>query len=324
MNKIIVTGGAGYIGSHTCKLLRQKGYDPITIDNLSTGHSSFVKWGELIKLDIRETDKLMELLKKINPIAIIHFAASSDVGESMVNPTKYYHNNVAGTISLLEAMQSNGLQNIVFSSSCAIYGVPSSDKIKEDSTLNPISPYGNSKLIIEKILIDLSKLKKINFYSLRYFNAAGADDDLEIGELHDPETHLIPLAIKSGFNKDYILKIFGSDFNTPDGTAIRDYIHVNDLAEAHYLSLENLLNKKKSDFINLGNGVGFSVLEIIHILRKQGINIKYEIQNKRDGDPPKLLADNTKAAEVLNWAPSYDIKKTLFSAHSWYKKINSI
>ena len=244
MNKIIVTGGAGYIGSHTCKLLKQKGYDPITIDNLSTGHSSFVKWGELIKLDIKETDKLMELLKKINPIAIIHFAASSDVGESMVKPSKYYHNNVAGTISLLEAMQSNGLQNIVFSSSCAIYGIPSSDKIKEDSILNPISPYGNSKLIIEKILIDLSKLKKINFYSLRYFNAAGADDDLEIGELHDPETHLIPLAIKSGFNKDYILKIFGSDFNTPDGTAIRDYIHVNDLAEAHYLSLENLLNKK--------------------------------------------------------------------------------
>ena len=162
----------------------------------------------------------MEILKKINPIAIIHFAASSDVGESMVNPTKYYHNNVAGTISLLEAMQSNGLQNIVFSSSCAIYGIPSSDKIKEDSILNPISPYGNSKLIIEKILIDLSKLKKMNFYSLRYFNAAGADDDLEIGELHDPETHLIPLAIKSGFNKDYILKIFGSDFNTPDGTAI--------------------------------------------------------------------------------------------------------
>ena len=324
MNKIIVTGGAGYIGSHTCKLLRQKGYDPITIDNLSTGHSSFVKWGELIKLDIKETDKLMELLKKINPIAIIHFAASSDVGESMVNPTKYYQNNVAGTISLLEAMQSNGLQNIVFSSSCAIYGIPSSDKIKEDSILNPISPYGNSKLIIEKILIDLSKLKKINFYSLRYFNAAGADDDLEIGELHDPETHLIPLAIKSGFNKDYILKIFGSDFNTPDGTAIRDYIHVNDLAEAHYLSLENLLNEKKSDFINLGNGVGFSVMEIIDILRKQGIKIKYETHNKRDGDPPKLLADNTKAAEVLNWAPSYDIEKTLFSAHSWYKKINSI
>ena len=324
MNKIIVTGGAGYIGSHTCKLLKQKGYDPITIDNLSTGHSSFVKWGELIKLDIKETDKLMELLKKINPIAIIHFAASSDVGESMVKPSKYYHNNVAGTISLLEAMQSNGLQNIVFSSSCAIYGIPSSDKIKEDSILNPISPYGNSKLIIEKILIDLSKLKKMNFYSLRYFNAAGADDDLEIGELHDPETHLIPLAIKSGFNKDYILKIFGSDFNTPDGTAIRDYIHVNDLAEAHYLSLENLLNKKKSDFINLGSGVGFSVLEIIDILRNQGINIKYEIQNKRDGDPPKLLADITKAAEVLNWAPSYDIEKTLFSAHSWYKKINSI
>ena len=304
--------------------MRQKGYDPITIDNLSTGHSSFVKWGELIKLDIKETDKLMELLKKINPIAIIHFAASSDVGESMVKPSKYYHNNVVGTISLLEAMQSNGLQNIVFSSSCAIYGIPSSDKIKEDSILSPISPYGNSKLIIEKILIDLSKLKKINFYSLRYFNAAGADDDLEIGELHDPETHLIPLAIKSGFNKDYILKIFGSDFNTPDGTAIRDYIHVNDLAEAHYLSLENLLNKKKSDFINLGNGVGFSVLEIIDILRNQGINIKYEIQNKRDGDPPKLLADITKAAAVLNWAPSYDIEKTLFSAHSWYKKINSI
>ena len=324
MNKIIVTGGAGYIGSHTCKLLKQKGYDPITIDNLSTGHSSFVKWGELIKLDIKETDKLMEILKKINPIAIIHFAASSDVGESMVNPTKYYHNNVAGTISLLEAMQSNGLQNIVFSSSCAIYGIPSSDKIEEDSIQNPISPYGNSKLIIEKILIDLSKLKKMNFYSLRYFNAAGADDDLEIGELHDPETHLIPLAIKSGFNKDYILKIFGSDFNTPDGTAIRDYVHVNDLAEAHYLSLENLLNKKKSDFINLGSGVGFSVLEIIDILRKQGINIKCEIQNKRDGDPPKLLADNTKAAEVLNWAPSYDIEKTLFSAQSWYKRINSI
>lgn len=324
MNKIIVTGGAGYIGSHTCKLLKQKGYDPITIDNLSTGHSSFVKWGELIKLDIKETDKLIDILKKINPAAIIHFAASSYVGESMVNPTKYYHNNVAGTISLLEAMQNNGLKNIVFSSTCAIYGIPFSNKIKENSIQKPISPYGNSKLIIEKILNDLSRLKKINFYSLRYFNAAGADDELEIGELHDPETHLIPLAIKSGFDKNYILKVFGNDFDTPDGTAIRDYVHVNDLALAHYLSLENLINKKQSDFINLGSGTGFSVLEVIDILKKQGVNIKYKMQNRRDGDPPKLLADITKASKVLDWTPSYDIEKTLLSSHNWYKKINRL
>lgn len=324
MNKIIVTGGAGYIGSHTCKLLKQKGYDPITIDNLSTGYSSFVKWGEFIMLDINETDKLTKILNKIKPIAVIHFAASSCVGESMDNPTKYYYNNVSGTISLLKAMQNVGLLNIVFSSSCAIYGIPSFNKIKEDSTQNPISPYGNSKLIIEKILIDLSKLKKIKFYSLRYFNAAGADDDLEIGELHDPETHLIPLAIKSGFDKNYILKIFGNDFDTPDGTAIRDYVHVNDLAKAHFLSLENLLNKKKSNFINLGNGVGFSVLQIIDILKKQGINIKHEIQKKREGDPPKLLADISKAKEVLNWAPSYDIETILISAHRWYKKNNGL
>ena len=186
---------------------------------------------------------------------------------------------------------------IWFSSSCAIYGIPDENKITENTMQKPINPYGNSKLLIEKVLNDLFVLKKINFYSLRYFNAAGADDDLEVGELHDPETHLIPLALKSGYEKGYVLKVFGDDYDTPDGSAIRDYIHVNDLAMAHYLSLENLLIKNNSDFINLGSGIGHSVFDIINILKNLGINIKFEIHGKRKGDPPQLLADISKGQE---------------------------
>ena len=324
MKKIVVTGGAGYIGSHTCKLLKKKGFDPITIDNLSTGHRNFVKWGDLVECDITDTIKLTNVFKKIKPIAIIHFAASSYVGESMIDPVKYYYNNLSGTISLIEAMQRTSVFKIVFSSSCATYGIPSTDKISENSFQNPINPYGKSKLLIEKVLNDLSILKKINFYSLRYFNAAGADDDLEVGELHDPETHLIPLAIKSGYEKGYVLKVFGNDYNTPDGTAIRDYIHVNDLAMAHYLALKNLIIKNNSDFINLGSGIGYSVFDIINILKNSGIDIKYEIHGKRKGDPPKLLADISKAKNVLKWAPIFSIEKILHSANEWYKKINNL
>ena len=324
MKKIIVTGGAGYIGSHTCKLLKKKGFDPITIDNLSTGHPNFVKWGDLVECDITDTTKLTSVLKKIKPVAVIHFAASSLVGESIVDPFKYYYNNLSGTISLIHAMQRSNVYNLVFSSSCAIYGIPDENKITENTMQKPINPYGNSKLLIEKVLNDLFVLKKINFYSLRYFNAAGADDDLEVGELHDPETHLIPLALKSGYEKGYVLKVFGDDYDTPDGSAIRDYIHVNDLAMAHYLSLENLLIKNNSDFINLGSGIGHSVFDIINILKNLGINIKFEIHGKRKGDPPQLLADISKAKKVLNWAPKYTIEKILLSANGWYKKINNL
>ena len=324
MKKIIVTGGAGYIGSHTCKLLKKNGFDPITIDNLSTGHQSFVKWGDFFQCDITNTTKLTSLLKKIKPLAVIHFAASSNVGESMINPVKYYYNNLLGTISLIEAMQKSNVHKLVFSSTCATYGIPATNKITENTLQEPINPYGKSKLLTEKVLKDLSLLKKINFYSLRYFNAAGADDDLEVGELHDPETYLIPLAIKSGYHNSYVLKVFGNDYDTPDGSSIRDYIHVTDLAIAHYLSLENLLLKNNSDFINLGSGIGYSVFDIINNLKNLGIDIKYEIHGKRKGDQPKLVADISKAKRVLNWTPTYTIEKILHSANEWYKKINNL
>ena len=311
MKEIIVTGGAGYIGSHICKLMYKQGYDPITIDNFSTGHPNFVKWGDLIECDITHTIKLTSFFEKIKPIAVIHFAAASNVGESMINTMKYYYNNLLGTISLVEAMQKNNVSKMVFSSTCATYGIHPKGKISENIFQNPVNPY-------------LSLLNKINFYSLRYFNVAGADDDLEIGELRDSETHLIPLAIKSGYEKDYVLKVFGNDYNTPDGTAIRDYIHVSDLAIAHYLSLENLLNEKNSDFINLGSGVGHSVFDIINILKNLGVETNFEIHEKRKGDLGELLADISKAKEVLNWAPTYSIEKILYSANECYKKINSV
>lgn len=321
MTAILVTGGAGYIGSHTCKLLASSGYRPICYDNLSTGYADFVKWGPLEVGDLHDTAKLMSVMKAYQPVAVIHFAARAYVGESVENPFKYYKNNVGGTLSLLEAMRATGVKPIVFSSTCATYGIPDDKTIREDCPQNPINPYGRTKLVIEMMLRDLSSRGEINQISLRYFNAAGADKDGEIGEKHDPETHLIPLAIRAGMG-GRPLSIFGTDFPTPDGTCVRDYIHVEDLASAHLAAVQHLLAGGDSDFFNLGTGRGNSVREIVDALRGLGIPVVANEIGRREGDPAYLVADAAKAKVILKWQPRYmDIKDTLATAIAWHKKI---
>jgi UDP-arabinose 4-epimerase len=320
-SRILVTGGAGYIGSHTSKSLAASGFEPICYDNLSTGHREFVKWGPLEEGNLHDTTLLIKIMQKYKPAAVIHFAASAYVGESVADPFKYYQNNVGGTLSLLEAMQKTNIRKIVFSSSCATYGIPNPnrDLIDEDCPQFPINPYGQSKLMIEKILNDLAKQNKISQISLRYFNAAGADKDGEIGEKHDPETHLIPLAIESAL-KGNLLNIYGTDYPTPDGTAIRDYIHVEDLADAHIKAVEAILLKTKSEFINLGTGKGFSVSEIIRALESLGLHVHFKNMNRREGDPAYLIANANKAMRLLNWKPKYtQIQDILKTAINWHK-----
>ena len=321
MKKILVTGGAGYIGSHTCKILALKGYEPITYDNLSTGHADSVKWGPLITGDLRDTNKIITTIKQYQPLAVIHFAASSYVGESVTNPFKYYQNNVGGSLSLLEAMRSQNVDKIVFSSTCATYGMPDLPLIDESCPQQPINAYGKSKLIIEQILDDLSNQGQLRQISLRYFNAAGDDEDGEIGERHDPETHLIPLAITSALGKTE-LKIFGSDYQTSDGTAVRDYVHVGDIGQAHILALEYLLSGGASNFINLGTGTGYSVKEIISTLQDLGIAVCAKNSARRVGDPAYLVANPTKANNLLKWQPQYnDIRDILKTAIAWHTKM---
>lgn len=320
MNKILVTGGAGYVGSHTCKLLAISGYEPVCYDNLSTGHAEFVKWGPLEVGDLHDTAKLAQVLKTHRPVAVIHFAASAYVGESVTNPFKYYRNNVGGTLSLLEAMRATGVDKIVFSSTCATYGMPNATPISEDCPQYPINSYGQSKLMIERVLSDLSGRGELAQISLRYFNAAGADKDGEIGEKHDPETHLIPLAIRSA-QGGAPLNVFGTDFPTPDGTAVRDYIHVEDLGRAHILALEHLLSGGASNFMNLGTGTGNSVREIVTTLQKLGLPVNAIDAPRRPGDPAFLVADATKAKQLLRWEPTYtNIEEILGTAITWHKR----
>ena len=326
-SRILVTGGAGYIGSHTSKSLAANGFEPICYDNFSTGHREFVKWGPLEVGNLHDTTLLVKIMQKYKPAAVIHFAASAYVGESVADPFKYYQNNVGGTLSLLEAMQKTNIRKIVFSSTCATYGMPNPNPnpnhhlIDEDYPQSPINPYGQSKLMIEKILNDLAKQNKISQISLRYFNAAGASKDGEIGEKHDPETHLIPLAIESAL-KGNLLYIYGSDYPTPDGTAIRDYIHVEDLADAHIRAVETILLKTKSEFINLGTGKGFSVSEIIRALDSLGLHVNFKNTNRREGDPAYLIASANKAMQLLNWKPKYtQIEDILKTAINWHKNL---
>lgn len=319
MKTVLVTGGAGYIGSHTCKLLARNGYNPVVYDNLSTGHREFVKWGDFIEGELNDGQKIRKTLEIYKPNAVIHFAASAYVGESVLNPLKYYVNNVSGTLSLLEAMIDFNIKNIVFSSTCATYGVPDKKRIDENTHQEPINPYGRSKLMVEKILSDLDAINLINYVALRYFNAAGADPDGEIGELHLPETHLIPLAIQSTGNSNK-LKVFGSDFKTADGTAVRDYIHVNDLASAHIKAIEYLDGGAQSTQINLGTGNGTSVQMIIKALENLGIPVNYEYGNRRDGDPAYLVADNEKSSRVLGWSAEYNnIQDIIKTAVNWHR-----
>jgi UDP-arabinose 4-epimerase len=317
-SNILVTGGAGYIGSHVCKELSKNGYCPVTYDNLINGHKTAVKWGPLEKGDILDGDRLRQVLKQYKPSGVVHLAAYAYVGESVVNPGKYYVNNVCGTISLLEAMRSCGVNTIVFSSSCAIYGIPENIPISEKTIPNPVNPYGRSKLIIEKILHDYSDAYGLNFAALRYFNAAGADPEGETGERHNPETHLIPLLFESVIDENKEFKIFGNDYLTADGTCIRDYIHVSDLSSAHVMALKYLFQKDKYHFaINLGTGTGYSIMEMINVVEKiTEKKINHSVSPHRVGDPPILVADPSYAMSLLSWKPQYsEIQKVV--GHAW-------
>ncbi len=319
MKNVLVTGGAGFIGSHAAKALAGAGYRPVTIDNLSTGHAVAVKWGPLHEHDIRDAAALDGLFAAYRPVAVMHFAALSTVGESLTRPTVYYDNNVSGTIALLEAMRRAGCRHIVFSSTCATYGIPDHLPITEETPQAPINPYGRSKLMIEHILRDCDTAHGLRSASLRYFNAAGADPDGEIGEDHDPETHLIPIALQATLGLRPRLEIYGRDYPTPDGTCIRDYIHVSDLAQAHVLALERLLEGGESHALNLGSGTGFSVLEIVSaIARIAGRPVPHVFTARRPGDPARLVAGDGRARSELGWRPRLSaIDRQIGDALQW-------
>jgi len=317
--RVLVTGGAGYIGSHVVKLLGKKGYSVVTVDNLSKGHRDAVLYGELEVLDLGNNGLVRGLIRNFKPDAVMHFAASIEVGESVRNPVKYYKNNTANTLNLLEAMIEEGVSNFIFSSTAAVYGNPEKVPIPEEHPIKPINPYGQSKAFVERMLEDFDRAYGLKFISLRYFNAAGADPKGRIGESHNPETHLIPLILKTAKGERESIKIFGTDYPTPDGTCIRDFIHVEDLAEAHVLALEYLLNGGESEVFNLGYGHGYSVREVIDTAKKvTGVDFKVEEAERRPGDPAVLVADNKKIKEVLGWEPKYeDLEFIVRTAWNW-------
>lgn len=319
---VLVTGGAGYIGSHTSKLLRAAGYMPVVYDNMVNGNEWAVKWGPFEKGDIGDCRRVKEVLEQYNPVAIMHFAAFAYVGESVFDPMKYYDNNIRAGISLLETALDCGVENIVFSSSCATFGVPETDYITENHTQIPINPYGATKLMFERILSDVSNSRTMNYRVLRYFNAAGADPDGEIGEHHSPETHIIPRAIMAALELIDEITILGADYDTPDGTCVRDFVHVCDLAKAHVLALDQLLKNGGADDYNLGNGKGYSVKKVIQTVEKvTGKTIKVSIGDRRLGDPAVLVSSAEKARIELGWVADfpdiYDIIKTAFD---WEKR----
>jgi len=319
---ILVTGGAGYVGAHACKALAKAGYTPFVYDNLSTGHESFVRWGPLIKADIRDHATLREVMLAYDISAVLHFAACAYVGESVINPQKYYDTNVVGTLSLLRAMLETDTSTIVFSSSCAIYGEPEQVPIAEAAPKQPVNPYGASKLMIERVLSDYTRAYGLQSVALRYFNAAGADPECEVGELRDPETHLIPRAIMSiqGYLDDFA--VFGSDYPTPDGTAIRDYIHVADLAEAHVAALRGLQSGRPNGAYNLGTGRGYSVKQVLEgITTETGEVLRAPMGLRREGDPAELIADPSLGQSELGWNPHLsDLQTIVRTAWAWHRR----
>ncbi len=321
MMNVLVTGGAGYIGSHACKALAAAGYNPISYDNMSCGHSWACKWGPLEIGDIGDRNRLNFVIELYKPEAVMHFAASAYVGESIQNPGKYYRNNVGGTLSLLEAVRDHGIDKFVLSSTCATYGTPNIVPISEDHSQHPINPYGASKLMAERMLADFESAHGIRSISLRYFNAAGADASLEIGEVHNPETHLIPLVLDAATGIGPPVTIFGNDYDTPDGTCVRDYIHVSDLADAHLRALDSLKAGADSSAYNLANGKGFSVQEVIEsVERVTGLFVPREIGRRRVGDPSKLIGDSSRIRKELGWQPQYcKIDEIIISAWRWHQ-----
>lgn len=317
MGKILICGGAGYIGAHINKLLNKIGYETVVFDNLSTGHREAVRWGELCVGDMADQKALNDLFEKYSFDAVFHLAAFAYVGESVIDPEKYYYNNVVNTLNLLHAMKEKGINKLIFSSSCATYGEAGNAPITEDSPQKPINPYGATKLMVERILKDFGSAYGLQYVGLRYFNAAGADPDVEIGESHNPETHIIPLVLDTAGGIRSEFEIYGVDYDTPDGSCVRDYIHVMDIASAHMLALEYLNKGEKSDFFNLGNEKGTSVLEVIESARRiTGRDIQTRISNRRSGDPAHLVGSSNKAKTVLGWQPDYEDIDTIV-AHAW-------
>lgn len=320
---ILVVGGAGYIGAHVNKMLHERGYSTVVFDNLINGHREFVKWGEFVLGDLKNIGQIRLCFEKYNIDAVMHLSAFAYVGESVIDPAKYYLNNVSYTLNLLEVMREYKVDKIIFSSTCAIYGMSIQIPMTETHPQSPINPYGRTKLIIEQILSDYNKAYGIKYVNLRYFNAAGADSRAEIGEWHNPETHLIPLVLDVALGRRSEVKIFGTDYHTNDGTCIRDYIHVEDLADAHILALEYLLAGNESDSMNLGIGRGYSVLEVIRTAEKiTGKKIKAVEWQRREGDPPILVSSNEKIKKILNWRPKYiELEDIIKTAWVWHQKL---
>jgi UDP-arabinose 4-epimerase len=319
---VLVTGGAGYIGSHACKALAAGGYLPIAYDNLVHGHRWAVQWGPLEIGDINDRSRVESVLAEYRPVAAMHFAAYANVGESVRSPLEYYWNNVVGTLNLLSVLRDNGVDKFVFSSSCATYGHPRSELISEDHPQLPVSPYGQSKLMIESVLRDLNVAYGLRSFSLRYFNAAGADRGAEIGELHEPETHLIPLALDAASGAGPRLTVYGANYETHDGTCVRDYVHVQDLADAHLIALRALDNGAAASMYNLGTGRGYSVLQVIEAVeRVTGMRVAYRLGERRAGDPASLVADASRFATEYSWAPRHsDLDTIVRSAWQWRQK----
>ncbi len=329
--KVLITGGAGYIGSHMVRIALQRGFEVVVYDNLSRGNRDAVIGAPLEVGDLHDKKTLDAVFTKHKPDAVMHFAALAYVGESVDEPGMYYHNNVSGTQALIDCMREHGVNKLVFSSTCATYGIPDSLPITEDTPQNPINPYGQSKLMVEQILKDYAVAFNFRSIALRYFNAAGCAEDGSLGERHDPETHLLPLILfeaqriqAGGDPADTALKVFGSDFPTRDGTCIRDYIHVNDLCEAHIQALTRMINKpdEGAEQYNLGVNQGFTVLEVIEACRKvTGVNITYQSVERRAGDPPELVADASRAMTDLQWSPAFpDVTMSIQHAWNWFSE----
>jgi UDP-arabinose 4-epimerase len=317
---ILVTGGAGYIGSHACKALARAGHRPVTYDNLVYGHREAVRWGPLVEADLADSDRLADTFQRYDVAAVMHFAAFAYVGESVIKPEVYFHNNVTNSLKLLEAMRAHDVRRIVFSSTCATYGIPEQVPVSESAFQRPVNPYGESKLMVERMLQWYGSAHGFTHATLRYFNAAGADPEGEIGEDHQPETHLIPLVLEAALGNRAQIDVFGTDYQTPDGTAIRDFIHVQDLAEAHVKALDRLLAGGLSLTLNLGTGTGHTVREVIAAAERiTGHRIPRREGPRRAGDPPVLVADASRAREVLGWTPRLsDLDRIIRTAWAWH------
>ncbi|MDP3175133.1 MAG: UDP-glucose 4-epimerase GalE [Phenylobacterium sp.] len=320
MQTVLVSGGAGYVGSHACLRLAQAGFRPVVYDNLSNGSADFVQWGPLETGDIRDPARLDAVFAAHRPVAVMHFAALIEVGESVRDPGAFYDNNVGGSLCLIQAARRAGVDKLVFSSTCATYGPPTDGQpLREDNPQDPASPYGRSKLMVEQALTDLERHSGFRSIRLRYFNAAGADPQGRIGERHSPETHAVPLAILAAMDPARTFKLFGDDYPTPDGTAVRDYVHVLDLADAHVAALRRLLDGAPGEALNLGRGEGISVRELIAAVAAAGTAPKVEQAPRREGDAPMLVADNARARAVLGWSPKHDLADIVGSAWAWHR-----